>query len=96
MTERVPEANRAFSANEIFFIKTSALPQALGECCAFGSKQILCRVGPIHHNNRYAFLSTLCAPVAACRRPRHIGVADHPPGRGQRPRLQLSAFQLTG
>lgn len=89
MTERVPEANRAFSANEIFFIKTSALPQAPDECCAFGSKQILCRVGPIHHNNRYAFLSTLCAPVAACRRLRHICVADRAPDRGQRPRLQL-------
>jgi len=36
-----PEANRAFSVNEFFITKPGALPQATGESCAFGAKQIL-------------------------------------------------------
>ena len=41
MIKRVLEVNRAFSANEFFLTKTpGALPQAIGECCAFGAKQI--------------------------------------------------------
>jgi len=42
MTERVPEANRAFSANESFLTKPWGAAPGRGERCAFGAKQILC------------------------------------------------------